>query len=49
MNNVLRPGNVLDRRIEVQAPGIPTTFPVRRFAQTDLWVDWVSFGFEFVY
>ena len=49
MSNALRPSAVLERRIEVQAPGIPTTNPARRFQQTDFWAEWVSFGFEFMY
>jgi len=49
MSNALRPSAILDRRIEVQAPGIQTTNPARRFQQTDFWAEWVSFGFEFMY
>lgn len=49
MSNVVRPGAVLDNRIDLQAPGIPTTSPARRFTQTDFWTEWVSFGFEFLY
>ena len=49
MNNVIRPGALLDRRIEIQAPGIPTALPERRFNTTDFWAQWVSFGLEFSY
>ncbi|MCI0683611.1 MAG: BBP7 family outer membrane beta-barrel protein [Gemmataceae bacterium] len=49
MNNVIRPGALLDRRIEIQPAGIPTTFPLRTFNTTDFWAQWVSFGLEFSY
>ena len=47
MNNVIRPGNVIDRRVEVQAPGIPTSAPSTNFPTTDFWAQWVNFGLEF--
>jgi hypothetical protein len=49
MNNVVRPGALLDRRIEIQAAGIPTTLPERRFNTTDFWAQWVSLGLELSY
>lgn len=49
MNNVIRPGALLDRRIEIQAPGIPTTLPERRSNTTDFWAQWVNVGLEFSY
>lgn len=49
MSNVLRPGNQLDRRIDLQAPGITTTLPARSNHSTDFWAQWMNFGFEFIY
>lgn len=49
MSNVVRPSSLIDQNIEIQAPGIPTTAPARRFQQTDFWAGWVNFGFEFLY
>jgi len=49
MSGVLRPGSQLDRRIDLQAPGIPTTLPARNNQSTDFWAQWINFGFEFIY
>jgi hypothetical protein len=49
MSNVLRPGNQIDRRIDLQAPGIPTTLPARSNQSTDFWAQWINFGFEFIF
>jgi Putative beta barrel porin-7 (BBP7) len=49
MSNVIRPGTQLDRRIDIQAPGIPTTLPARNIHTTDFWAQWVNFGFEFIF
>ena len=49
MSNVIRPGTQIDNRIDIQAPGIPTTLPARNIHTTDFWAQWVNFGFEFIY
>ncbi len=49
MSNVVRPGSLIQSKIEIQTTGIPGTFPTSHHNTTDFWAQWVNFGFEFVF
>ncbi|MCS7046767.1 MAG: BBP7 family outer membrane beta-barrel protein [Gemmataceae bacterium] len=49
MINVIRSSSQLSNQIEIQPPGIPTSFPRGTLRQTEFWAQWLSLGIEVSY